>query len=69
MAIELSPIDASSHEVPNAAPARNAALRGYHMSRTPVPVAGIEPTPDVPVTANPFGAILSNGVSLVLGLY
>ena len=46
---------ASSHPVPDASPARNAALPGYHMSRTPVPERppGIEPLPNVPVTANP----------------
>ncbi len=38
IAVELSPMLASSHSVPSALPARNAALRGYHMRRVPAPL-------------------------------
>src|SRR5437016_13974357 len=44
---------ASSHSVPVEYPARIAALPGYHINRTPGPVAGIEPELSVPRATRP----------------
>jgi hypothetical protein len=38
---EKKPTLASSHWVPSTDPARNATLYGYHIIRTPAPVAGM----------------------------
>src|SRR5262245_1011445 len=44
---------ASAHSGPSVAPARSAALPGYHISRTPAPVAGTDPIPNVPPRVRP----------------
>ncbi len=46
----------SSHLAPSAKPARNAAFPGYHIMRTPVPVAGMTPTLVVPLATKPPSA-------------
>jgi hypothetical protein len=43
----------SSQLCPSARPARNAALPGYHIMRTPGPLAGIGPWPSVPPATTP----------------
>src|SRR5881409_3130360 len=53
MAVENWPTLASSHSPPTARPARKAACPGYHIKRSPGPVAGIAP-PVILLTMNPL---------------
>ncbi len=53
------PTFASSHRFPVTRPARNAAFRGYHITRTPAPVTGMTPDPKVPVAAHPSGSVIT----------
>ena len=53
MATDRTPMFWSSHSVPATPPARKADFPGYHMNRSPPPVAGTTRVPNPPEASNP----------------